>query len=82
MFRNSAGYFHKFLNGHGGYDRSGVLIRFVPVPEQFYGLFKQAKEGSCTEPRPGFWDVIKKAKWYDKIVLTSFFTSFSITVCS
>ncbi|KAK3712988.1 hypothetical protein QZH41_014108, partial [Actinostola sp. cb2023] len=29
----------------------------------FYGFFKQAKEGPCNEPKPGFWDVVKKAKW-------------------
>ncbi|XP_031564655.1 acyl-CoA-binding domain-containing protein 5-like isoform X2 [Actinia tenebrosa] len=30
---------------------------------KFYGYFKQAKEGPCTESKPGFWDVVKKAKW-------------------
>ncbi|XP_001634964.2 acyl-CoA-binding domain-containing protein 5A isoform X1 [Nematostella vectensis] len=30
---------------------------------KFYGYFKQAKEGECRDTKPGFWDVIKKAKW-------------------
>ena len=34
-----------------------------PSP-QFYALYKQAKEGPCSIPKPGFWDVIGKAKWY------------------
>ena len=31
---------------------------------QFYGYYKQAKEGPCNETKPSFWDVVKKAKWY------------------
>lgn len=30
---------------------------------RFYGLYKQAKFGACSEPRPAFWDVVRKAKW-------------------
>ena len=30
---------------------------------QFYAFYKQAKEGECCESKPGFWDVVKKAKW-------------------
>ncbi|XP_053408964.1 acyl-CoA-binding domain-containing protein 5-like isoform X2 [Mercenaria mercenaria] len=29
----------------------------------FYGYYKQATEGPCTSPKPGFWDIVKKAKW-------------------
>ncbi|XP_058969221.2 acyl-CoA-binding domain-containing protein 6 [Pocillopora verrucosa] len=29
----------------------------------FYALYKQAKEGPCNTSRPGFWDMIGKAKW-------------------
>ncbi|KAK3605989.1 hypothetical protein CHS0354_019670 [Potamilus streckersoni] len=29
----------------------------------FYGYYKQATEGPCTLPKPGFWDVVRKAKW-------------------
>ncbi|EDO35810.1 predicted protein [Nematostella vectensis] len=29
----------------------------------FYGLFKQATEGPCKTSRPGFWDIVGKAKW-------------------
>ena len=31
---------------------------------QFYAFYKQAKEGECSESEPGFWDVVRKAKWY------------------
>ena len=27
---------------------------------KFYGLYKQAREGVCNEPRPGFWDLIAR----------------------
>ncbi|KAM7447147.1 acyl-CoA binding domain-containing protein 6 [Porites harrisoni] len=29
----------------------------------FYALFKQTKEGPCHTSRPGFWDVVGRAKW-------------------
>jgi acyl-CoA-binding protein len=35
----------------------------LAIYNKFYGYFKQAKEGECTDPKPGFWDVVKKAKW-------------------
>jgi len=39
---------------------------FQPSPElmlRFYGLFKQATEGICNQPKPAFWAVVNKAKW-------------------
>ena len=30
---------------------------------KFYGYFKQATMGPCSQPRPGFWDVKGRAKW-------------------
>jgi len=30
---------------------------------QLYGLFKQATTGTCTAPKPGALDFVKKAKW-------------------
>ncbi|KAI0231087.1 hypothetical protein LSAT2_018561 [Lamellibrachia satsuma] len=30
---------------------------------KFYAFYKQATCGSCTDAKPGFWDVIGKAKW-------------------
>ncbi|XP_063237531.1 acyl-CoA-binding domain-containing protein 4 isoform X2 [Bacillus rossius redtenbacheri] len=30
---------------------------------RFYAYYKQATEGPCVAPRPGFWEVIKKVKW-------------------
>ncbi|XP_020619015.1 acyl-CoA-binding domain-containing protein 6-like [Orbicella faveolata] len=29
----------------------------------FYALYKQAKEGPCNTSRPGFWDIVGRAKW-------------------
>jgi acyl-CoA-binding protein len=29
----------------------------------FYGLFKQAREGKCNVPKPGFFDFEGKKKW-------------------
>uniref|UniRef100_A0A2H1WZ86 SFRICE_029184 n=1 Tax=Spodoptera frugiperda TaxID=7108 RepID=A0A2H1WZ86_SPOFR len=30
---------------------------------RFYSYFKQATEGPCDKPKPGFWDVVNRAKW-------------------
>ncbi|XP_012274010.1 acyl-CoA-binding domain-containing protein 5-B isoform X2 [Orussus abietinus] len=30
---------------------------------RFYGYYKQATEGPCQQPKPAFWEVMKKAKW-------------------
>ncbi|XP_028290136.1 acyl-CoA-binding domain-containing protein 5A [Gouania willdenowi] len=30
---------------------------------KFYSYYKQATLGLCNTPRPGFWDVVGKAKW-------------------
>lgn len=38
-----------------------IIINFF----QFYAFYKQAKEGECCESKPGFWDVVKKAKWLE-----------------
>lgn len=35
----------------------------LPTRPQFYGLFKQAKEGDNTKPKPGMMDFAGKAKW-------------------
>ena len=36
---------------------------FLFLFPQFYALYKQATEGPCGAPKPGFWDVVGKAKW-------------------
>uniref|UniRef100_A0A915IVL4 ACB domain-containing protein n=1 Tax=Romanomermis culicivorax TaxID=13658 RepID=A0A915IVL4_ROMCU len=39
---------------------------FQPSAElklRFYAYFKQATIGRCNEPKPAFWDVVKRAKW-------------------
>lgn len=30
---------------------------------KFYGLYKQAVEGPCTEPKPAFYEMVKGYKW-------------------
>ncbi|XP_035286590.1 acyl-CoA-binding domain-containing protein 5A-like isoform X3 [Anguilla anguilla] len=30
---------------------------------KFYSYYKQATQGPCTTPRPGFWDPVGKVKW-------------------
>ena len=30
---------------------------------KFYGYYKQATIGPCDDPKPSFWEVIKRAKW-------------------
>ena len=30
---------------------------------RFYAYYKQASEGTCTQAKPSFWEVVNKAKW-------------------
>ena len=30
---------------------------------KFYGYYKQATQGPCIDPKPSFWDVIRRAKY-------------------
>ena len=45
------------------YDFSGPFQPSREMMLLFYGYYKQATEGPCTSPKPGFWDLVKKAKW-------------------
>lgn len=45
------------LPKNGSYQPSKELML------RFYGFYKQATEGPAKEPRPSFWDVVKRAKW-------------------
>lgn len=45
---------HIFL---GAYQPSNELML------RFYSYYKQATEGPCSNPKPAFWEVVKKAKW-------------------
>lgn len=42
------------------------LGSFQPTNEmmlKFYSFYKQATQGPCNIPRPGFWDPIGRYKW-------------------
>ncbi|CAH2056345.1 unnamed protein product, partial [Iphiclides podalirius] len=41
----------------GSYQPSNELML------RFYSYYKQATEGPCDKPKPGFWDVVNRAKW-------------------
>lgn len=41
----------------GSYQPSNDLML------RFYSYFKQATEGPCNKDKPGFWDVVNRAKW-------------------
>ncbi|KAJ8687854.1 hypothetical protein QAD02_023649 [Eretmocerus hayati] len=45
------------LPKNGAYQPSNELML------KFYSFYKQATEGPCKDPKPGFWEVVKKAKW-------------------
>lgn len=45
------------LPKNGSYQPSHDLML------KFYSYYKQATEGPCNDPKPGFWEVVKKAKW-------------------
>lgn len=45
------------------YYVSGAYQPSNEVMLRFYAYYKQATEGSCQQPKPAFWEVVKKAKW-------------------
>ncbi|XP_076240431.1 uncharacterized protein LOC143182974 [Calliopsis andreniformis] len=45
------------LPKNGAYQPSNEIML------RFYAYYKQATEGPCQQPKPAFWEVIKKAKW-------------------
>ncbi|XP_043464741.1 acyl-CoA-binding domain-containing protein 5 [Leptopilina heterotoma] len=47
----------KSLPKNGAYQPSNELML------RFYSYYKQATEGPCSNPKPAFWEVVKKAKW-------------------
>ncbi|XP_051173266.1 acyl-CoA-binding domain-containing protein 5 [Leptopilina boulardi] len=47
----------KSLPKNGSYQPSHELML------RFYSYYKQATEGPCSNPKPAFWEVVKKAKW-------------------
>ncbi|XP_022120949.2 acyl-CoA-binding domain-containing protein 5 isoform X1 [Pieris rapae] len=55
--------FHAAVNVIKNLPKSGPYQPSHELMLKFYSYFKQATEGSCTKPKPGFWDVINRAKW-------------------
>ncbi|CAH2084061.1 unnamed protein product [Euphydryas editha] len=45
------------LSQRGSYQPSNEMML------KFYSFYKQATEGPCNKDKPGFWDVVNRAKW-------------------
>ncbi|KAK1124387.1 hypothetical protein K0M31_006751 [Melipona bicolor] len=45
------------LPKNGAYQPSNEIML------RFYAYYKQAIDGPCQQPKPAFWEVVKKAKW-------------------
>lgn len=43
--------------------KSGPIKPSNDVKLKFYSYYKQATEGPCELPKPGFWDIVNRAKW-------------------
>ncbi|XP_033625159.1 acyl-CoA-binding domain-containing protein 5A-like isoform X1 [Asterias rubens] len=43
--------------------KDGPFQPSYEMKKRFYGLYKQATVGPCAEPKPAFWEAIKRAKW-------------------
>uniref|UniRef100_A0A8D8SEE7 Acyl-CoA-binding domain-containing protein 5A n=2 Tax=Cacopsylla melanoneura TaxID=428564 RepID=A0A8D8SEE7_9HEMI len=55
--------FHAAVNVIRNLPKSGSYQPSHDLMLRFYSYFKQATEGPCKQPKPGFWDVVRKAKW-------------------
>ncbi|XP_072019975.1 acyl-CoA-binding domain-containing protein 5-like isoform X2 [Amphiura filiformis] len=55
------------------FDAAVTLIQSLPkdgpfqpsygMMKKFYGLYKQATLGPCNEPKPAFWEAVRRTKW-------------------
>ncbi|CAJ0942133.1 unnamed protein product, partial [Mesorhabditis belari] len=43
--------------------KEGPIKASISEKLKFYSLYKQATEGQCNVPKPGFWNVIESYKW-------------------
>ncbi|GAA5836597.1 hypothetical protein JCM9279_000439 [Rhodotorula babjevae] len=59
----SASQFDKAVELIGALPKDGPVQPTQADQLKFYGLFKQAKEGDNTKPKPGMMDFAGKAKW-------------------
>ena len=55
--------FHAAVNVIRNLPKNGAYQPSNEVMLRFYAYYKQATEGPCEQPKPAFWEVIKKAKW-------------------
>lgn len=55
--------FQAAVNVIKGLPKNGPYQPSTSMMLKFYGLFKQASEGACSQGKPHFWDVVGRAKW-------------------
>ncbi|XP_076293615.1 uncharacterized protein LOC143215392 [Lasioglossum baleicum] len=55
--------FHAAVNVIRSLPKNGAYQPSNEVMLRFYAYYKQATEGPCQQPKPAFWDLVKKAKW-------------------
>ncbi|XP_043258402.1 acyl-CoA-binding domain-containing protein 5 [Colletes gigas] len=55
--------FHAAVNVIRSLPKNGVYQPSNEIMLRFYAYYKQATEGPCQQPKPAFWEVVKKAKW-------------------
>jgi acyl-CoA-binding protein len=48
-----------------GLPQDGAFQPSNEMKLQFYAFYKQAREGPCTAPRPGFWDLVARCQFID-----------------
>ncbi|XP_034838651.1 acyl-CoA-binding domain-containing protein 5 [Maniola hyperantus] len=55
--------FHAAVNVIRSLPKSGSYQPSNEMMLRFYSYYKQATEGPCNKDKPGFWDVVNRAKW-------------------
>lgn len=55
--------FHAAVEIIKNLPKSGTFHPSNDLKLKFYSYYKQATEGPCEIPKPGFWDIINRAKW-------------------
>ncbi|XP_071504395.1 acyl-CoA-binding domain-containing protein 5-like [Diadema antillarum] len=55
--------FEKAVSVIRNLPKNGPFQPSYEMMKRFYGLYKQATEGPCTQAKPAFWNVVATQKW-------------------
>ena len=71
-------YFFKNDNQNISFYVNTICMHPLLVSFTYSLPYLKATVGPCNVPKPGFWDMVGKSKWYEKLILAEI--EFSLTL--